>query len=143
MDHFTPLASTLGGLLIGLSASALLLCNGRVAGVSGALGNAILPEEGDRIWRLLFLAGLCAGGLVLRVVRPAAFEVGETGSLASIAIAGVLVGVGTRLGRGCTSGHGVCGIARLSRRSMVATLVFMGTAMATVFVARHVVGGVP
>jgi uncharacterized membrane protein YedE/YeeE len=141
MDHFTPVASTIGGLLIGLSASALLLLDGRIAGISGVLGNAIAPEDGDRIWRLLFLAGLAAGGLALRVVRPAAFEAGASGSIALLVIAGLLVGFGTRLGGGCTSGHGVCGIARLSPRSIVATLVFMAAGMATVFVVRHVLGG--
>ena len=128
MTHFTPLASTVGGLLIGLSASLLVLFNGRIAGISGVLGRALAPPDGERGWRLLFLAGLLAGGAAPRSIGPLIF-------------AGLLVGVGTRLGGGCTSGHGVCGIARLSPRSIAATLVFMTAGAATVFVARHVLGG--
>lgn len=141
MTHFTPLASTLGGLLIGLAASLLLLFNGRIAGVSGVLGHALAPEDGERAWRLLFLAGLLAGGLVLAILHPAAFDGAAPRSLGPVILAGLLVGFGTRLGGGCTSGHGVCGIARLSPRSIAATVVFMAAGVATVFVARHVLGG--
>jgi uncharacterized membrane protein YedE/YeeE len=141
MTHFTPLASTVGGLLIGLSASLLLLFNGRIAGISGVLGRALAPPDGERGWRLLFLAGLLAGGAVLAVVHPGAFGGAAPRSIGPLIFAGLLVGVGTRLGGGCTSGHGVCGIARLSPRSIAATLVFMTAGAATVFVARHVLGG--
>lgn len=141
MTHFTPLASTLGGLLIGLAAALLLFFNGRIAGISGVLGQALAPADGERGWRLLFLAGLLAGGAVLAVVHPAAFSAAAPRSIGPVILAGLLVGVGTRLGGGCTSGHGVCGIARLSPRSIAATLVFMVAGGATVFVARHVLGG--
>ena len=141
MTHFTPLASIVGGLMIGLSASALLLLNGRIAGVSGILGQAIAPAEGQRGFRLAFLAGLVAGGVVLALVHPAAFDTPAAGSLAPLVAGGLLVGVGTTLAGGCTSGHGVCGIARRSPRSIVATIVFMAAAVVTVFVSRHVLGG--
>jgi hypothetical protein len=141
MSAFTPLPALVGGLLIGASATALLALNGRIAGVSGVLANAIVPEEGDRSWRALFLAGLVLGGLAFAAVQPSAFEAAPGGSLVPVVAAGLLVGFGTRLGGGCTSGHGVCGIARLSPRSIVATLVFMAAGAATVFVARHLVGG--
>lgn len=141
MSAFTPVPALVGGLLIGASASALLLLNGRIAGVSGILANAIVPEEGDRGWRVTFLAGLVVGGLALAWLHPAAFAGAPTGSLVPVVAAGLAVGFGTRLGGGCTSGHGVCGIARLSARSIVATLVFMAAGAATVFVARHLLGG--
>jgi hypothetical protein len=141
MSAFTPVPALVGGLLIGASASAFLFLNGRIAGVSGLLGNAIAPEEGDRGWRLTFLAGLVVGGLAFAWVHPAAFAGATTGSLVPVVAAGLLVGFGTRLGGGCTSGHGVCGIARLSPRSIVATLVFVLAGALTVFVTRHLLGG--
>lgn len=141
MDRFTPVSSTLGGLLIGISAAGLLLLTGRIAGISGVLGGLVAPspqETKDRGWRLFFLAGLLLGGLVFgiftgRTKAPVA-------PIAVVGVAGVLVGFGTRLGSGCTSGHGVCGIGRLSKRSIVATGVFMATGMATVFLTRHLLG---
>jgi uncharacterized protein len=139
-DRFTPLLSTIGGLLIGLSASALLLCNGRIAGVSGIFGRALTPRGDDPLFRPLFLAGLLAGGLVILALRPAAFGGPSDAPLPLIGLSGLLVGFGTRLGSGCTSGHGVCGIARLSLRSIVATGVFMATAVAAVLVQRHLLG---
>jgi uncharacterized protein len=140
-DRFTPLLSTIGGLLIGLSASALLLFNGRIAGVSGIFGRALTPEDDDPLFRPLFLAGLLAGGLVILFLRPAAFGGPSEAPLPLVGFSGLLVGFGTRLGGGCTSGHGVCGIARLSPRSIVATGVFMATGIAAVLVQRHLLGG--
>jgi uncharacterized membrane protein YedE/YeeE len=143
MHDFTPIPALLGGALIGLSASALLFFNGRIAGVSGIVGGLLgpRPSAGDALWRAAFVAGLLAGGLLLALAYPRAFSIPPVDPSIALVVAGVLVGFGTRLGNGCTSGHGVCGISRLSRRSLVATATFMATAMATVFVVRHVVGG--
>ena len=137
--HFTPLASFGGGLLIGLGAAVLLLANGRVAGVSGIAGGLLRPARGDIGWRLAFLLGLLAaplGWLALQAMPPA--QIDHTPGL--LAVAGLLVGLGTRFGSGCTSGHGVCGIARLSPRSIVATLCFVAAGFVTVYVMRHVLG---
>lgn len=141
MDRFTPLSAGIGGLLIGLAASALFVLNGRIAGISGVLGELLQPEEGGRGWRAAFLLGLAVGGLLLLLVHPGAYEAATSSSVALPIVAGLLVGVGTRLGRGCTSGHGVCGIARFSTRSIAATCVFMGAAIITVYVTKHLVGG--
>jgi uncharacterized membrane protein YedE/YeeE len=137
--HFTPLASFGGGLLIGLGAALLLLANGRIAGVSGILGGLLRPARGDVGWRLAFILGLLAaplGWLALQAMPPAQIDHAP----ALLTVAGLLVGLGTRFGSGCTSGHGVCGIARLSPRSLVATLCFMVAGFATVFVTRHLLG---
>jgi hypothetical protein len=136
MDHFTPLASTLGGLVIGLSATALLLFNGRVAGMSGIFAGVLRPKVGDVVWRVAFVLGLFAGGLALFLASPELFAVRTDRAPWMIAVAGLLVGVGVRLGSGCTSGHGVCGLSRLSPRSLVATLTFIATGAITVLVAR-------
>jgi uncharacterized protein len=142
MHNFTPLSGLLGGALIGLAASALMLLSGRIAGISGIFGGLIAPGANDRNWRLAFIAGLIAapliGALAFDVPLP---KPTMPASLLLIAIAGLLVGFGSRLGGGCTSGHGVCGIARLSARSIVATVIFMAAAIATFAVARHVIGG--
>jgi uncharacterized membrane protein YedE/YeeE len=121
-----------GGLLIGSGAAVLLLLNGRVAGISGILGEVLLGAVGEGAWRIAFLAGLLLPALAFGL---GAVELPRGWYL--IVVAGLLVGFGTRVGSGCTSGHGVCGIANLSRRSLVATLIFMGTAMVTVFIVRH------
>jgi uncharacterized membrane protein YedE/YeeE len=138
---FTPLAGLLGGALIGLASAALLLANGRIAGVSGILGRCFLPERGDIAWRLAFLAGLPLGAALATRLAGDVHGFAITGSPVLLVAGGLLVGFGTQLGSGCTSGHGVCGIARGSRRSIVATLVFMATGAITVFVMRHVLGG--
>ena len=140
---FTPLPSLLGGVLIGLSAAALLIGHGRIAGVSGILDDALRNRGGELTWRLLFLVGLVGGGLLISRVHPEAFPAHHVLSGPLLAAAGLLVGFGTRLGNGCTSGHGVCGIGRLSPRSILATLVFMAAGAATVFIVRHVIGGGP
>lgn len=143
MEHFTPVSSLLGGALIGLAASILLLFNGRVAGISGILGGALNPAPGDTLWRLMFLLGLVSAGAVGALLRPAAFVAGPVQSMSIIALAGFLVGYGTRLGNGCTSGHGVCGVSRLSPRSLLATATFLATGAITVFLVRHLFGGTP
>jgi uncharacterized protein len=142
MHNFTPLSGLLGGALIGLSASALMLLTGRIAGISGIFGGLIAAGANDRSWRLAFVAGLIAAPLIatLALSAPLPRPTMPT-SLILVAIAGLLVGFGSRMGGGCTSGHGVCGIARLSARSMVATIVFMAAAIATVAIMRHVIGG--
>jgi len=134
---FTPLSAFAGGLLIGVSTSLLLLLNGRIAGISGILGELLHPKRNDIAWRLLFIAGLIISPLVYQLfhVLPDATITANTGT---IVIAGLLVGIGTRYASGCTSGHGICGISRLSPRSIVATLVFMLSAGITVFIARHI-----
>jgi uncharacterized membrane protein YedE/YeeE len=137
MSSFTPMAATLGGLLIGAAASMLLLFNGRIAGVSGTFWRALDPGEPERAVRFAFLGGLVAGGVLLRFVDPSAFASIEATPRGLSVAAGLLVGFGTRFGSGCTSGHGICGIARLSRRSIVATSVFMATGAAVVFATHH------
>ena len=139
LEHFTPWASFAGGIAIGIAAAMLVLLNGRVAGVSGIIGGLLTPVRGDIAWRVLFLAGLLAAPTVYQLVRQTPVPVIEA-SQAVVALAGFLVGVGTRYGSGCTSGHGVCGLARFSPRSLVATLSFMIAGFATVFVARHLLG---
>ena len=131
----------LGGALIGLSASLLLLANGRVAGISGVVGALLAPVRGDISWRMLFFGGLLTGGLLLVWLHPVSFVAPESpraGGVALLVVAGLLVGFGSRLGNGCTSGHGVCGISRGSARSLAATVTFMATGVLTVFLARHV-----
>ncbi|HSP80400.1 MAG TPA: YeeE/YedE thiosulfate transporter family protein [Myxococcaceae bacterium] len=140
MDLSSLIPPLVGGALIGLSASLMLLFNGRVAGISGIVGGLIAPMRGDTSWRVLFFVGLLVGGVLLRLVRPESFGAPAAvspGGLALLAGAGVLVGIGSRLGNGCTSGHGVCGISRGSVRSIAATVTFMATGMLTVFVVRH------
>ncbi|WP_208539110.1 YeeE/YedE family protein [Algihabitans albus] len=139
--NFTPYAALAGGALIGLSASLLMLASGRIAGIAGILGGLFRPVPGEWGWRIAFLVGLLLGPMLVgllggRVPAPS-FQTGTLGMIA----AGLLVGFGTRLGAGCTSGHGVCGLARLSPRSLAATLIFMTAAIVTVYLLRHLVGG--
>lgn len=141
MENFTPVAGLVGGLMIGASASLLLLFNGRIAGISGILSGAVAPSQSDRGWRLAFVAGLILGPLLVFLFRQETLDITLQGSLPVLLIAGFLVGFGTRLGNGCTSGHGVCGIARGSGRSLAATATFFAVALVTVFVVRHVIGG--
>jgi uncharacterized membrane protein YedE/YeeE len=139
MNITTWLMPLTGGLLIGLSATFFLLLNGRIAGISNIVGGLWSPARGDVAWRVFFLSGLLAGGVSLQVFKPEAFGQSNA-SLIQLGLAGLLVGLGTRLGNGCTSGHGVCGLSRRSLRSLVATLVFMGTAMVAVYLVRHLRG---
>lgn len=136
-DHFTPLRALGGGVLIGLSASAMILFPGRIAGVSGILGGLMRPRPGDAAWRVAFVLGLLLAPLAASLWR-APSPPGLSTNILLLATAGALVGFGARLGSGCTSGHGVCGLARLSPRSLAATATFMGAAFVTAFLARHV-----
>lgn len=141
MTEFTPISSAVGGALIGTASALLLLFNGRIAGISGIVGGLAGGQlTNDRAWRGAFLAGLLAGGFLLVWLMPTALQPGTRASWPTIVVAGLLVGFGTRVGSGCTSGHGVCGLSRLSLRSLVATLTFMGTGFATVLVVRHLLG---
>ena len=134
--NFTPWPALAGGLLIGLAAGGLLLFNGRIAGVSGILGGLLRPAPGESGWRLAFLAGL-AGAPLLYTLVAALPQVEVDAGWPALIVSGLLVGIGTRYGAGCTSGHGVCGLARGSARSLAATLGFMGAGFATVFIVRH------
>lgn len=140
MENFTPWPSLVGGLLIGIAASALLLLNGRIAGISGILGRALAPRSGDTRWRLAFLGGLLAGGVLLSWTMPSVYPDAMPRGTPFLIAGGLLVGFGTRLGNGCTSGHGVCGNSRLSTRSMLATATFIAFGAATVLAVR-VLGG--
>ena len=135
-NAFTPWSALIGGVLIGLATAMFALLNGRIAGISGVLGGLLKPVRGDVGWRAAFVLGLVAAPLVYALVAALPAVQIDVGYGALIA-AGLLVGVGTRYGSGCTSGHGVCGLSRLSPRSLVATLTFMGAGFATVFVLRH------
>jgi uncharacterized membrane protein YedE/YeeE len=137
-SHFTPWASLAGGALIGLAAAMLVLFNGRVAGISGIVGGLLVPRRGEIAWRLAFVAGLLLAPLAMLLFgKPPTPRIDAGFGL--LVIAGLLVGVGTSYGSGCTSGHGVCGISRLSPRSLIATAAFMGAGIVTVFIARHLV----
>ena len=136
-NHFTPWASLAGGLLLGLASALFVLLNGRVLGISGILGGLVRPQAGDTGWRIAFLAGLLLAPTLWRLFAEPAEPRFQAGG-ALLVIAGLLVGWGTRYGSGCTSGHGVCGLSRLSPRSLAATLTFMCTAFLTVFLVHHV-----
>jgi uncharacterized membrane protein YedE/YeeE len=141
MENFTPVSALAGGLLIGVSAALLLWLNGRIAGISGIAGGLISGPASDRAWRALFLIGLIGGVALYRLAGGPLEEIELTPSLPLLAAGGLLVGIGTRIGGGCTSGHGVCGLGRLSPRSIAATVTFIVAAGATVFVVRHMLGG--
>ncbi len=141
MENFTPVASLIGGILIGLSASAILLFNGKIAGISGIVGGLLSPAKNDMLWRAAFVAGLVTGGLVLKLLSPQAFEIGVVRSEGAFVLAGLLVGFGSRLGNGCTSGHGVCGVSRRSVRSIVATVTFIAAGAAAAYAVNHLLGG--
>jgi uncharacterized membrane protein YedE/YeeE len=140
MENFTPLSALIGGTLIGLAAVVLWVMDGRVAGISGIVGGIVNPIDGDTGWRISFLLGLIVAPLAYSAASGGLPSVTISSSLPLLAVGGLLVGFGTRLGGGCTSGHGVCGVARLSPRSLVATLVFMAGGFATTFLARHLFG---
>ena len=138
-NAFTPWPALAGGLLIGIAAAMFVLLNGRIAGVSGVLGGLVSPAKGDVAWRMSFALGLVIAPTVYAFFSagiPLRIDAGE----GALVLAGLLVGAGTRYGSGCTSGHGICGLSRLSPRSLVATLAFMGTGFVTVFVLRHLLG---
>ena len=141
MANFTPVSAAIGGALIGLSAVLLMLLTGRIAGVSGIFSGLLNLRSEDKGWRIAFIAGLIMAPVIAGWIGYGMAQPELPGSWAVIVAAGLLVGFGARLGGGCTSGHGICGIGRLSPRSIVATVVFMGTAVITVAVTRHVLGG--
>ena len=135
---FTPYMATLGGFLIGLSAVILMATNGRIAGMTGILNGVIPPMESDWRWRALFISGAIAGPILLWALTGHAIEIGVPVTTTMMVVGGLIVGIGVTYGSGCTSGHGVCGMARFSPRSIVATIVFMTTTFITVYVVRHV-----
>lgn len=138
-NTFTPGTALMGGALIGLATALFALLNGRIAGISGILGGLLQPRPGDVSWRLTFLAGLLLAPFVYQLFEPLP-DLRIDASAGTLLLAGLLVGVGTRYGSGCTSGHGVCGLSRRSPRSLTATLTFMGAGFVTVFVTRHLLG---
>jgi uncharacterized membrane protein YedE/YeeE len=137
MENFTPVSGLIGGLLIGLAAALLLLLNGRISGISGIVGGMLTTKGSEVGWRVVFVVGLLLGAFIYMLATGGAIPVRMQASVPVLVAAGLLVGFGTRLGSGCTSGHGLCGIARLSRRSIVASAVFFGVAMLTVFLTHH------
>lgn len=139
-SHFTPWASLAGGILLGGASAAFILLNGRILGISGIVGGLLGPRRGDTAWRVAFVLGMLAAPATFALLAPSGFlpEPRIEAGWGEIVAAGLLVGFGTRYGSGCTSGHGVCGLSRLSPRSLVATLVFMAAGFATVFLIRHV-----
>lgn len=141
MANFTPISAAIGGALIGLSAVLLMLFTGRIAGISGIFAGLINPQTDDRGWRAAFIAGLIAAPITAMLVGYPVPVPQMPGSWITVAVGGLLVGFGTRLGSGCTSGHGICGIARISPRSIAATGAFMAAAIVVVALTRHVFGG--
>ena len=141
MEHFTPVASLIGGILIGLSAALLLWADGKIAGISGIIGGLLRPVDQDTRWRASFVVGLLFGGFALFLIEPSYYTISISRGTGALILAGMLVGFGTRLGNGCTSGHGVCGMSRGSVRSLVATITFMITGIVTVYVVNHILGG--
>ncbi|HCE3306059.1 TPA: YeeE/YedE family protein [Vibrio parahaemolyticus] len=139
MLNVIPWESLFGGILLGISATILLLVNGKITGISGIMNGIMSPKKGDYSWRLLFAVGMIAGGLISVLMLGVAVPSTANLSLGMVIAAGLLVGIGTRLGNGCTSGHGICGMGRLSKRSIVATCVFMAVAGLTVLVRLHLV----
>jgi len=141
MENFTPVSALIGGGLIGLASVVLMLFIGRIAGIAGIVGDLFVTGGSEIGWRLVFIAGLIAGPFLVPLAGGTVPEISIDAPLPIVVAAGLLVGFGTRLGNGCTSGHGVCGLARLSPRSLVATLTFMAAGAAVVFVFRHLIGG--
>lgn len=138
-NNFTPWASLAGGVMIGLASVLFLLFNGKIAGISGMVGGLLRPLHGEVLWRCAFIAGIVVAPLLFGMVRPLP-DVEIDAGYPLLVAAGLLVGIGTRYGSGCTSGHGVCGLSRRSPRSIVATVAFMVSGFATVFIARHALG---
>ncbi|NWG47300.1 MAG: YeeE/YedE family protein [Alphaproteobacteria bacterium] len=141
MESFDPVTALAGGALIGLAATLLMAGLGRIAGASGILMGVLAPPGGEAPWRLEFVAGLVAAPFLMALMTGGLPEIHVEAGLPALAAAGLLVGIGTQIGSGCTSGHGVCGLARLSPRSLVATPVFMASCALTVYVTRHLLGG--
>jgi len=140
LENFTPISALLGGALIGLSVSLLLLLNGRMAGISGIMNGLFSAPKKEEIWRGFFLVGLIMGAVIFQLLTNDSLTVRQGYPILLVILGGFLVGVGTRMGSGCTSGHGICGIANFSMRSMMATITFMVSGMVTVFILRHILG---
>jgi uncharacterized membrane protein YedE/YeeE len=140
MENFTPVSALIGGLLIGSAAVILLLFNGRIMGVTGITGGVLQPQRQDFVWRLMFLASLAAAPILYSWVMAEPVAVEVTDSLTALIAGGFLVGFGACVGSGCTSGHGVCGLGRCSKRSLVVTVTFLITSIATVYVTHHMIG---
>ena len=140
MDNFTPVSAFSGGILIGLAASLLLLLNGRIAGISGMMSGLINAPRAEFYWRVAFLVGIVLGAFLFHQLKPDFYQARANFPIWLLILGGFLVGFGTRMGNGCTSGHAVCGIARLSLRSIVATATFMLSGFITVYIVRHVLG---
>ncbi len=141
MENFTPYSALFGGILIGLSASMLMLLNGRIAGISGIVKGLIKPSSASEInWRIAFIVGLIFGGFAYSLIFPVEIKPPEGINTLTLIIGGLIVGIGTAMGNGCTSGHGVCGVARFSIRSIIATATFLSTGILTVYIIRHVLG---
>jgi uncharacterized membrane protein YedE/YeeE len=142
MENFTPFESAIGGMLIGLASAGVVWLQRRIVGISGIVGGALFPRTGDLSWRVAFVAGLMLSGAVIFQLAPQRFSTTGVPGLPLVIVAGLLVGFGTQLGSGCTSGHGVCGLGRMSRRSLVATATFLATAALTVLVTHHLLGAI-
>ena len=138
--NFTPIMALFGGALIGLAAAILYLFKGRIAGISGIFGGILLPDKTDLSWRIVFITGIFIGGFIWNLITGEGKNITAAVEPIWIIIGGLIVGVGTTLGSGCTSGHGICGISRFSLRSILATLTFMGTGFICVFIIRHLLG---
>ena len=140
MENFTPYSALFGGILIGLGASLFMFLNGRIAGISGMLKGLLTPSTVlDNSWRVAFVIGLVSAGLVYQTLVPTKSLPAENTSLIILVLGGLLVGFGTAMGTGCTSGHGVCGLSRFSLRSLIATVIFLSTGIVTVYVLRHLI----
>ena len=139
--HFTPWSSLSGGVILGVASALFILLNGRVLGISGILGGLLPPKAGDTLWRITFLLGMFAAPTIFNILAPSEFITSPQidANLMMLIIAGLLVGIGTRYASGCTSGHGVCGLSRMSPRSLIATLAFMSAGFVTVYVIRHLI----
>ena len=140
MENFTPISAIIGGLLIGISSSLMLWLKGRIAGISGIAGGLNYLDRDELIWRLLFLVGLVGGVGIYRTAGGTLQDIEILTFIPVLITAGLLTGIGTRMGNGCTSGHGICGLARLSHRSLAAVVIFLGIAILTFFLTRHVLG---
>ena len=138
MENFAPLTGLIGGVLIGISISILLFFNGRITGINGIMSALLSPEDGEWLWRFIYLCSMIVGVIAYSQIATVTFAPNSSYPKSLLVIGGILVGFGTRLGNGCTSGHGICGVSRLSPRSIVATIVFMSTGAITVSVIRHV-----
>ncbi len=141
MDNFTPVASLSGGILIGIASAALLFFVGRIAGISGIFGGLLNAKRDDTLWRAMFIAGLLVGGVLIQLVEPSLLRFQVDRSTLALIVAGLLVGIGARLGNGCTSGHGVCGVGRLAPRSLIAVGTFMTAGIVTAIIINHLLGG--